>query len=167
MRKSATTLPEYEGIVRLKTVAAYEFATGVGARLATSDSNAADLACQCGTHLGWMIQILDDIEALWFPIQGQDTVIERRTYPVLFGLTMSHPRRPALQQLSELKSFDRVQMCRVLDEMNVRPTLLNLALDHRDKAVQLLEAAPDPEGSAILRLWLDWLLRDGARLLGG
>ena len=166
INRSVSTLVEYEEVVKRKTVAAYEFAAVVGARAASADSTTIDLCAQCGEHLGWMVQILDDLEALWFPVMENDPEIERLTFPVLLGLTIDHPNAQTLERLYRAKEYDRPRICALLDEMNVRTRLMNLALDHRDKAIEILEHDSfNPEGGAILKLWLDWLMRDGTRLL--
>lgn len=156
---------EYEKVVRLKTVAAYEFAAMAGALAATSERSAIDLCARSGAHLGWMAQILDDIEALWFPIDA-DSDGERRTFPVMFALTLDHPNARQLRQRIETQEYDRRQLCRLLDAMDVRSRLLEAALDHRDQALNILRASFPPAGAEILGLYLDWLLGDGARLLG-
>jgi geranylgeranyl pyrophosphate synthase len=163
--KRVDSLAGYEEIVRLKTVAAYEFAAVVGARVASSDPDTIARCSQCGVHLGWMAQILDDIEALWFPDMGSGSEIEKLTFPVLLGLTLDHPNAQSLGELCRAKEYDRARICTLLDEMNVRTQLMNAALDHRDAAIKALGGSFNPEGVAILKLWLDWLLRDGARLL--
>ncbi|MEP0857170.1 polyprenyl synthetase family protein [Trichocoleus sp. DQ-U1] len=165
INKRINSLPEYQEIVKLKTVAAYEFAAVVGARIACSESNAIALCSNCGAHLGWMTQILDDIEALWFPITENSLEIEKLSFPILLGLTINHSNAHLLEKLCHEKEFDRIQICKLLDEMKVRTRLMNLALDHRDKAIESLSGSLNPEGSQILKIWLDWLLRDGARLL--
>ena len=165
MGSRTTSLADYEQIVRLKTVAAYEFAALVGARIASSDPGIIAKCSQCGMHLGWMAQILDDIESLWFLDIENSSGIEKPTFPVLLGLAMDHPNAQLLGELCRAKEYDRTRICTLLDEMNVRTKLMHLALDHRDAAIEALGGSFDPEGAAILKLWLDWLLRDGARLL--
>lgn len=165
INKRINSLHQYEEIVKLKTVAAYEFAAVVGARITSSEPDVIALCSNCGAHLGWMTQILDDIEALWFPITEKNLEIEKLTFPLLLGLTLDHPNAQLLEKLCYEEEFDRIQICKLLDEMDVRTRLMNLALDHRDEAIESLSGSFNPEGSTILRIWLDWLLRDGARLL--
>ena len=165
MAQPASSLADYEAIVRLKTVAAYEFAAGIGARLASADPDLIARCSQCGLHLGWMTQILDDIESLWFPVAESAADVEKPTFPVLLGLRMDHPNAQLLGKLYQAQTYDRLRICALLDEMDVRRQLMHTALDHRDAALEALRGAPNPEGAAILQLWLDWLLRDGAHLL--
>jgi hypothetical protein len=84
------------------------------------------------------------------------------TFPVLVGLTIEHPNSSLLKKLYAARNYDRDRICALLDQMDVRTRLMHLALDHRDQALKVLG---DNQGRTILKLWLDWLLRDGARLL--
>lgn len=165
MRKEVSSLKEVQEIVKQKTVAAYELATASGARTVTADKKVIEACSRCGRHLGWMAQMLDDIEALWFPVPGISAEIETRTFPVLLGLTIDHPSARDLAAAVKAEELDRARICALLDEMDVRTRLMSLALDHRDKAIEALGSPLKPEGGALLKRWLDWLLRGGKRLL--
>lgn len=166
MRGLADSLPDYCAVVQAKTVAAFEFAALAGARIATDNAAAIEKCRACGKALGWMIQILDDIEALWFPDGASDLGLGRLTFPVLYGLTMQHPATPTLQRLCSERVYDTYKIRSVLDQMGVRRYLVSHALDHRDAALAALASPLQPEGRALLQLWLDWLLRDAERLMG-
>src|SRR5262249_28996050 len=73
-------LGEYGAIVAHETVAAYEFAAALGPRVAHADAEVLALVSGCGRDLGWMTQILDDIEALWFPVAEAPGELEKRTF---------------------------------------------------------------------------------------
>ena len=165
MKSSVNSLQEYQELVKIKTIPAYEFATVIGARMASTDENAIALSAKCGQHLGWMTQILDDIESLWFPVVENSREIEKKTFPVLLGLNLDHPNAKIIEELLQRKEYDRVRICNLLDEMDVRTRLMNLALDHRDEAIKSLANLPNPEGKMILNIWLDWYLGDGEHLL--
>ncbi|WP_392532147.1 polyprenyl synthetase family protein [Nostoc sp. C117] len=165
IKRTAKSLEEYQEIVKFKTIPAYEFAAYAGAQITSSDINLIELCSNCGTHLGWMTQILDDIESLWFPIITNSLAEAKMNFPILFGLKLDHPASQLLKQQQTTQGYDRIQLCALLDEMHVRTRLINLALDHRDRAITLLDNCVNPAGSKILRLWLDWLWRDGERLL--
>jgi geranylgeranyl pyrophosphate synthase len=165
LKKNISTIEEYQENVKLKTVKAYEFAAVLGARISSSDTQEIYKSSKCGIHLGWMTQILDDIEALWFPIIDKSIIKEKATFPILVGLKKDHPNAKILAKLCQLQEPKRLQICSLLDEMNIRTQLLHLALDHRDKAIESLNGSISLEGSALLKIWLDWYLRDGARIL--
>jgi geranylgeranyl diphosphate synthase type I len=160
------SLDDYCAIVEAKTVAAFEFAAWVGAASVTSDETLLMCCQSCGSHLGWMIQMLDDIEALWFPNGPSDLALGKLTFPVLYGLTLDHPAVSALATLCNAASYDELRICARLDEMEVRRHLMGHALDHRDEALAALGEPLDPTGRMLLEHWLNWVYRDGARLLG-
>lgn len=162
----AATLDDYKSIVALKTVRAYELAAALGARAVCADAGVIARAALCGVHLGWMTQILDDIEALWFPVAP--ALRERRaTFPLLYGLSQDSPESARLRALVERGQQNSAKARSLLDKMDVRRRLFSIALDHRDAALRCLERPIHKDGHDILKLWLDFLLRGGERLLGG
>lgn len=171
LRAEVQTLEEYCALVEAKTVAAYRFAAWLGGRCAGSEESVLLRAATCGMHLGWMMQMLDDIEALWFPGGPSDLALGRLTFPPLYGLTMSHGTvdHTAVDELAALcqaPPFAEARIRQLLDEMGVRPLLMSHALDHRDAALASLASPLLPLGRDLLQHWLNWVLRDGERLLG-
>lgn len=165
IRGTARTLEAYCKVVESKTVVAFEFAALTGAWLSSSDELAITRCRQCGVHLGWMTQILDDIEALWFPDSYSDLDCGRLTYPVLYGMEIDHHQAPLLRELCAMEVYNTKQICAVLDNMGVRHHLISLALDHRDSALKMLDAPLHGSGQSILQIWLDWVFRDVRYLL--
>lgn len=159
-----TDLGIYREVVKHKTVVAYEFAALVGAYLAAAQPPQITLCQQCGQHLGWMAQILDDIEALWFPLMPSAAAL-KPTYPLLWGLTQPEPAAQALATYYQSPNPDRLQLCALLDEMHIRGRLMNVVLHHRDQALALMAQLPEPAGKIILEHWLNWLLREGQNLM--
>ncbi|MCH9639288.1 MAG: polyprenyl synthetase family protein [Betaproteobacteria bacterium] len=165
MKHAATTMEEYVNIVKLKTVAAYRFSVLAGGLAGTEDKKLLAQCALCGEHLGWMAQILDDIESLWFPAVKNRQMEELFTFPVFYGLEKTHPAAAELKVYMDNAHMDRSEICALLDDMNIRQELMTLALDHRDMAYQVLGKPFCQEGVVTLKILLDWLLRDGARLL--
>jgi geranylgeranyl pyrophosphate synthase len=165
-QKLPQNLDDYCAIVQAKTVAAYEFAAWVGARCVTADETLLARCQACGNHLGWMVQMLDDIEALWFADGPSDLALGRLTFPVLYGLMLDHSSVPLLASLCQERPYDVPLICALLDKMEVRPHLMAHALDHRDQALAALDAPLAFGGRDALQHWLNWTYRDGARLLG-
>lgn len=167
INRIASTLSEYQQVVQEKTVAAYEFAAIAGTYVATSDAYAMTRSKECGAHLGWIQQILDDMEALWFPEESDGNGNEEHnTFPVLYGLSLKNPHTANLQLLASSKERDSEKICAVLDKMDVRSKLMTMALNHRDNALSILDSTPHPKYREILQHLLDWQFRDGDRLLG-
>jgi len=110
---------------------------------------------------------LDDIEALWFAIGPSDLALGRLTFAPLYGLTLDHPAAATLAMLCRTLPLDEMRIRALLDEMGVRRELMGHALDHRDQALAALAPPLLPLGRELLEHWLNWVLRDGERLLDG
>ena len=164
MSRSPIDLSDYSRIVSLKTIAAYRYAFLSGVLLHAKDDNTLDIMTKCGEHLGWMAQILDDIEALWYPL-ANNPIEEIYTFPVFYGLEKDHDRTKELKALLQESKSSREDVCFLLDQMNVRNELMGIALNHRDEALRLLGEPFAPEGATILKTILDWFLRDAHKLL--
>lgn len=165
LRQVANSLQTYHAVVERKTVAAYEFAAQLGAALSTTEATSIAHCQQCGQHLGWMAQVLDDIEALWFPGAAGHNEINKYTFPLLWGLNQPGPAAQHLAAIYQHPNKDRLQICALLDEMQARVHLLEFALNHRDQALAHLKALPNPAGKQLVEIWLNWLLRDGQKLI--
>lgn len=165
IRREVRSLAAYEEVVELKTVAAYELAAVTGANAVTADAKAIERCRVCGRHIGWAQQILDDIEAFWFPDNAKDPGHEQYTYPVLLGMEHGCKTSETLSKLCAQKYRDDMAIRQLLDSHDVRGRLMMRALDHRDKALEALEVPLKLEGHQLLKLWFDWLFRDGERLL--
>ena len=148
----------------LKTIAAYRYAFLSGALYYTNDKNTIDTLTQCGEHLGWMAQILDDIETLWKPRYNEEK-LNVVTFPILYGLQLTHPRAITLRTLIQNPTPNSDKIYTVLDEMNLRIESMHIELDHRDQALQLLKDNFTKERAKMLKIILDWLLRDAHLLI--
>lgn len=158
-------LDDYKKLVKLKSIPAYEFSAISGACLSTSEIEVITQCSNCGKHLGWMAQILDDIESLWFPAQETLHETKKKTFPILLGMSIEHNNKNLLIEIVNSKDFDRHKICRILDEMNIRNILVKLALDHRDRGIESLNDVINHVGKEILENCLAWYLRDGIHLL--
>ncbi|BDM83655.1 polyprenyl synthetase family protein [Acaryochloris marina] len=165
IKSQVNDLDDYKRIVNLKSIPAYEFSAVSGAYLSTSEERIIVQCSRCGAHLGWMAQILDDIESLWFPVNETLCEIEKKTFPILFGMFIDHDKKSLLNEVINNKEYDRRKICKILDEMSIRNILVNLALDHRDRGIESLNHLSNDVGKEILQNCLAWYFRDGIRLL--
>ncbi len=165
IRHLSTQLSGYRKVVNAKTVSAYKFAAASSAYVGTDDVDKISKCEACGSSLGWMIQILDDIEAMWFPDGPSDLLCGRLTFPVFYGFSLEVPQSQDLKRLCLDPRLNHTEILALLDEMQVRASLIQLALDYRDQALDSLGSPMHPIGQQMLETWLNWLWRDGKRLL--
>ncbi|ABW30954.1 polyprenyl synthetase family protein [Acaryochloris marina] len=165
IQREVRSLVAYEEVVELKTVAAYELAAIVGANAVTADGNFTKKCRVCGRHIGWAQQILDDIEAFWFLDNAEESGHEQYTYPVLLGIENGGSTGEAVSRLCNQKDRNDDAIRNLLDSLDVRGQLMMRALDHRDQALLVLGPPLRSEGHQLIKLWFDWLFRDGERLL--
>lgn len=161
-----TTAAAYHELVFGKTSVGFGFALAAGARVARADRGVVEAARGAGHHLGAMLQMLDDLESCFVTLPG-DLEHGRRTYPLWLGLAHAGPLGARLRALVDAGIAARAAEIRAtLESLDVRAAVLAAALAQRDRVCYALDAMPDPRGVAALRGFLDWSLRDGARLLG-
>lgn len=158
------SLRDYRQVVQHKTVDAFAFAALAGAMAADPHSPSLEACQRAGAHLGWMIQLLDDLDAFWGPVGEAELARGLRTFPFWLGVERGVPEvRAWSADPGAAGALDRLR--RGLDASGIRSDVLRLAADERDHAIQAL-AGLDPAASDGLSAWLDWLFRDWQRLAG-
>jgi geranylgeranyl pyrophosphate synthase len=148
---------------------AYAYATGctTGAMMAT-DSRELIRACgDFGFHLGFVIQVVNDMESIWSPDGETDLKQGKVTLPLLYGLTSDHPERSELVSLvaaDEIASnVERIK--EILDSIDTRSFLLWSALKEREQALEAISICPDLEGKEALEAYVTGLFGDIEPLL--
>jgi geranylgeranyl pyrophosphate synthase len=157
------SLQDYLALVEDKTACAFSFAAWGGARLHTDHEPALRAAAACGRHVGIMLQVLDDLEAAWFPIGLSDLRQGKCTLPMFFGLAqVDHPAHRELTALlgAGVPWANERRVLEILDEMNVRRRLVWAAVKERDLARAAIAELPNPDGAQLLGVFLDWTFRD-------
>lgn len=95
-------LEAYEEIVAAKTGETFALACRAGARVGGGDAQQIALLSEFGHHLGMLNQIGDDVSGLWSKADHSDLVAGRKTWPVLYALSVaSASERERLQGLLE------------------------------------------------------------------
>jgi len=164
----AASLDGYLQLIEDKTASAFAFAAWAAARLHTEAAPALRAAEACGRHIGRMLQILDDLEACWFPIGLSDLGQGKRTLPAFFGLAqVDHPAQPELARIlaSSVPWAEERRVIEILDAMDVRRRVIWAAVKERDLARTAIAELAVPDGAAILDAYLDWTFRDVADML--
>ena len=101
-----------------------------------------------GLHLGLLQQILDDLEGCFRPAGVGDLRQGKVTLPVLYALTVDHPRRGELDELLRGGRLSREpeQALEIIEAAGAREYVVWAALEERKRARQALELpAPNSE----------------------
>lgn len=162
MRGGIENLSEYLTLVNDKTGVGFAAACGAGTLCATDREADIVASYRCGLQIGTLLQLLDDIEALWAPDGPSDWCIGKTTYPVLAAIERSPEAGREIRAL--LKRGDRAeteaQLLAVLDQLDMRRVTLAVALEHKRIAIRELEAVSEAEQCGLMRGILDWVTRD-------
>jgi geranylgeranyl pyrophosphate synthase len=165
IRGGIQNLDDYLRLVEDKTACGFAFIAAAGARLVTDDPAVVAACRACGHHVGMMLQLLDDLEACWFPDGPSDLAQGKLTFPIWFALAREHEQRDELHRLVAQPQRDEPRIREILDGLDMRRYLVWAALEERDRAVTALAACPEPAGRAILQRYLDDSFRDVAELM--
>lgn len=165
IRGGIPTLDDYLRLVEDKTACGFAFIAAAGARLITADPAIVAACRACGHHVGILLQLLDDLEACWFPDGPSDLAQGKLTFPVWFALAREHEHRDELRCLVAQPQHHEVRIRAILDGLDMRRYLVWAALEERDRAVAAIAACPEPAGLRILHAYLDDIFRDVADLM--
>jgi len=149
----ATSMEEYEEIIKAKTAALFASACEIGPVIAGADKSAASAMCEYGLNLGMAFQIVDDIldynadhDKLGKTL-GDDFREGKMTAPVILALAeATNEERDFWQRtLAEKKQEDGdfVQACAILKRHGAIEKGLKLAQSYAEKARLALSEAPD------------------------
>ena len=163
----AVTIDDYWRIVERKIACGYSAACAAGALIGTENG---DLVQACGTfgyHLGFAIQIFNDLESIWRPDGVSDLQRGKITLPLLYGLSFDHPERDELIALSssDISAVEADRIKAILDHIDTRAFLIWSALKEREEALVAVEQCPDAEGRAALESYITSLFGDIDSLL--
>jgi geranylgeranyl diphosphate synthase type I len=143
---------------------AYGYATGcaVGAMVATDKTDLIKACRDFGFHLGFVIQIVNDLQSIWSPRGVTDLKQGKVTLPLLYGLTTDHPKRDELAILTRDGKIapheERIK--EILDSIDTKSFLIWTALTERDRALQAISLCPDSEGRQALEAYVTGLFGD-------
>lgn len=133
----------------LKTGASYALLARAGA-LAAEASRAEAGACEAyGTHLGTLVQALDDVDGAFRPVGAGDLAAGKVTLPVAFALDADHPARDELRALARAGALaaSRARVREILHAVDARGFLVWAALREREHALAALQPLPVDGGA--------------------
>ncbi len=93
--EEAATLDDYWRVARAKAGEFFALACRAGAMLGTRPQTEVDIYATFGYHLGLLVQLGDDLRALWQPRGRGDLNTAGRTLPVVYALTVASPQAKA------------------------------------------------------------------------
>lgn len=159
---NARTFTTYQRLVEGKTALPFAFAGWGSAALHADDPRILAACRDAGFHIGVMLQLLDDMEACWFPDGPSDLTQGKLTYPIYMGLEQPGDLAVELARLVHAADapYHEPRILEILDELDVRDRLIWAAIRERDTALAALRRCPDPAGLAICQMFVDWTMRD-------
>lgn len=156
------TLEDYWLTIDQKIARGYAIGCEVGALVGTEDVDLIQACHQFGYHLGFAIQILNDMESIWLPQGVTDLNRGKVTLPLLYGLSLSHYDRDELQRIVETHEVahrgDRIQT--ILDRIGTKDFLIWAALKERDQALKAIRICPNAEGKEALESYITGMFGD-------
>lgn len=152
----------YWRTMELRTANAYGAACASGALVGTDDLALVDCCAQFGHHLGLVMQILNDIEAIWAPKLAERFDLTVLSLPVVFGLASTDPAGEQLRDAFSRSSgpVERAQVRSLLNLLGTGDYLLQMALREREQALVALSTCPDGPGKEALSGYITGLFGD-------
>ncbi len=93
--EQTATLDDYWRVAGAKTGEFFALACRAGAMLGKQPQTEVDIYTTFGYHLGILVQLGDDLRALWTPRGRDDLTTAGRTLPVIYALTIASPEARA------------------------------------------------------------------------
>jgi geranylgeranyl pyrophosphate synthase len=161
------SIEAYWATVAEKVAYAYATACTAGAMIATDNRDLIRACGDFGFHLGFVIQVVNDMESIWSPDGETDLKQGKVTLPLLYGLTSDHSQHSELVSLVKAdeiaSSGERIK--EILDSIDTRSFLIWSALKEREQALEAISICPDPEGKEALEAYVTGLFGDIESLL--
>jgi geranylgeranyl pyrophosphate synthase len=156
------TVEEYWATVERKIACGYAASCASGAMVGTADAGMVALCHDFGYHLGFAMQIINDLQSIWSPNGATDLEQGKVTLPLVYGLSFVHPGR---RELEGYLSGDEVgahsqRIREILEQIEAREFLVWAALQEREQALDSLSACPDSEGREALEAYITGLFGD-------
>ena len=155
LQQRSRTLSHYVELVARKTCPMTAFAISAGVRVAGAEAAAVEAARLCGHHIGFLIQLLDDLEAATHSTHHEFGSGHGLTFPVLVAMEAA----PELAEALVVKATapDPGDIRRELARLGAGAMMVDLVERHRAKA---LECASAFDRQGFVEVWLRWVLRD-------
>jgi geranylgeranyl diphosphate synthase type I len=156
------SVEDYWATVAEKIAYGYATGCGVGAVIGTENIDLINACRDFGFHLGYVIQIVNDMESVWSQNGISDLKQNKVTLPIIYALTTKHPQRDALISLvkSSKIASGAAAIKDILDSIDTKNFLTWAALKERDQALQALNKCPDSDGRQALEAYVTGVFGD-------
>ena len=156
------TIEDYWLTVEMKSACFVTTACTMGAMMGTNDPELIQACGVFGHHLGFALQIFNDMESIWRPKGVTDLQQGKVTLPLLYGLQIDHPGHDELQAIVRANEIaaqeERIKA--ILDEIDTRGFLIWAALKERDQALAAVQVCPNAEGKEALEAYITGMFGD-------
>ncbi len=161
------TIEEYWLTVEMKSANIYATACATGAMVGTENDELIHACGVFGHHLGFAIQIFNDMESIWHPKGITDLKRGKITLPLLYGLTRNHSERNELEYIvkSNQIASNSEQIKEILDNIDTKSFLIWTALKEREQALKAISICPDSAGREALESFITGMFGDIDSLL--
>lgn len=156
------TIEAYWTTVEQKIARGYATGCAVGAMVGTDKVAWIEACSDFGLHLGFALQVLNDLLSIWHPDGVTDLGQGKVTLPLIYGLTSDHPGRDELDSLVKSgKIASRgVRIIEILDTIDTKDFMIWAALKERDQALEAIGVCPDGEGRSALEAYITGMFGD-------
>jgi geranylgeranyl diphosphate synthase type I len=148
-KRTDVTVEEYLEVNMMKTAELVSGACKVGAILATNDQKMIDLWREFGLNFGLAYQIYDDVCSIWEKEENTgkreagDIREKKKTLPILYALDKLDAKDKEkiieIYRKEELNDDDINKVINLLDKVNAKDYTMKIALDYRQKTLDVLK----------------------------
>jgi len=156
------TLEEYWLTTAMKSGFAYGTACAAGAMVGSESSELVSACRQFGLHLGYVIQLFNDLESIWQPDGASDLEQGKVSLPLLYALQVEHPQQEELRNLVEAGDIgvQSERVVEILEAAGAREYVVWAALEEREKGLNALRVCPEPAGGEALAAYMSGIFGD-------
>lgn len=156
------SIEDYWLTVKMKTACAFELACKSGAIVGTNDTGLIQACGVFGHHLGFAIQIFNDMESIWQNKGQIDLKQGKFTLPLLYGLQFTHPEHDELLSIVTANKIatNAERIREILEHIDTKGFLIWAALKEREQARKAISICPNTDGKEVLESYITGMFGD-------
>ena len=160
---------DYLTMISLKTGALLRCSMHIGALMGTDDTDTIQAFSECGTALGQVFQIRDDLLGIWGKEEltgkpvGSDIVRRKKSFPVVYALNVASKSEKEVIHSAYAKKIvcedDAAEVLNVMEQLNVMDSAQDMAEQRCQAALRALDSAElAPSAVADMEQLMNFLL---------